>query len=463
MAGTPLLIQTHFRFRNDTGAADDAPNWAANEDTDLTWDVDKAVRLRLLIQNTGTGTITKIWELRYQKNGSGGYIGGAGIVSTQIRGCDAGSSTSPTVITTQRLTSPATGTFDDEGEYTETMASSSGSSIITLMYDEYEFALYIRSSDVVDGDFFDFRLYNKTDGTAIDSYLVTPRLTANVPSRIGQALNLGAGGSKAADQASLVLTTTEAAAAGDLVVVVIAVDNAGTGGGDEGAVSGITDSGLNSWTKLRENSPVLAANAGTVCSVWYSILANAIADGGTITAAFTNSTNRDASGIIATRWTPSAGNTFETEASPFNASVASAATAPGSLDLTTSSIECLRIRAWSFEGDIAGGEWVATIKSNSLIWQQMTLGGGSTGGSGTTNQRCGCEFFWSTGTADASSPLTGTVVSGSDFASVYVAFKEASAIAANIKTWDGLADASVKTANGLARASVKTKNGLATA
>lgn len=423
MSGVAVLEQSHFRFRSDTSAVNSTPTWAANEDTNLTWDVDKAIRLRLQIRNTGTLTVTKNWELRYQKNGSGGYIGGLSAVSTVLRGCDGSSSTDETGVTVQRLTSPASGSFTITGSYNEDMVGASDS-MTAGFFMEFEFVFYMRSGDVAAGDYFDLRLYNKTDGLALDTYTVTPRITASVPSRIAQSTNIGAGGSKTVDQSSVALTTTADALAGDLVVLVVGVDNNAAGGGDEGAVSSITDSaGGNTWLKLKEHSPNLSAQAGTVCSVWYSILANTISSGGSITANFTNASSRDASAILATKWTPSSGNTFQQEGTN-NSSTNSASTTPGSLNFTTSNIECLRIRAWSFEGDTAGGEWTATIKSNSLNWQQGSTGAGTTGGTGSTNQRACMEYFWSTGTGDASNPGVGTIISGSDYASVYVAFKE---------------------------------------
>src|ERR1041384_4789690 len=83
---------------------------------------------------------------------------------------------------------------------------------------------------------------------------------------------------------SIAVTTTAAAESGHLVVVIVAIDNTGTGDGDNSEVNSISDSaGGNTWTKAREfTNGQGAANAGATVSVWFSVLTNQINSGGTI-------------------------------------------------------------------------------------------------------------------------------------------------------------------------------------
>lgn len=87
--------------------------------------------------------------------------------------------------------------------------------------------------------------------------------------------------------ASIVLTTSAIAEVGNLVVVTLAFDNLGSGTDnlDASEVTSVTDSAGNTWVKGGETSNNNgAAAAGVTTSVWYSVLTNQIASGGTITA-----------------------------------------------------------------------------------------------------------------------------------------------------------------------------------
>ena len=231
---------------------------------------------------------------------------------------------------------------------------------------------------------------------------------------------LGSVGSKTANQASLVLTTTATLEAGNLGVIAIAVDNNGTTDADEGAVTGVVDSAGNTWSKAAEfTNGNAAAQAGATVSVWYKVVGTPLASGGTITASFSNSTSRDASGCHAWEFTKGAGTTIEVEGTPGTEAVDAADA--GSLDVTTANIECLRFRAIASEQNIGGDGTL--ISTNTTSWTNITRAG-TTGGSGVTNMGIGGEFIISTATNAASDP---TFAATSDRASVYVAFKEVSA------------------------------------
>lgn len=224
---------------------------------------------------------------------------------------------------------------------------------------------------------------------------------------------------KIANHSSVTDAINNTHAVGKLVVVCVAVDNNQTTDGDEGAVSSITDStGSNTWTKAKEfTNGQGSAQAGTTCSVWYSVLtAQLSAASDTVTVNFTNASDRDASAMTGRSFTFT-GSSVEIAATNTVADDAPA-DYPSSLDAATVNIECLRIRAWSFEHENA------TISSLTSGWTGFngTTSASTTSGAAASNQGIGVEFKISTGTGDASDPTQHAT--GRDSASCYVAFKE---------------------------------------
>jgi hypothetical protein len=146
---------------------------------------------------------------------------------------------------------------------------------------------------------------------------------------------LGSNQSATDNLASLAITTSAAAEAGNLAVLCVAVDNNGTGDGDEGAVSSITDSnGTNTWTKLVEFANGQgAAVAGAVASLWYSVIAGQINSSGTITANFSNSASRDAAALTAWEFSFDPGATVSVEGTP--ATLANDGADPGAITLSS--------------------------------------------------------------------------------------------------------------------------------
>lgn len=224
---------------------------------------------------------------------------------------------------------------------------------------------------------------------------------------------LGSVQSKTANQASLVLTTSAAAEAENVVVLVVATDNNQTTDGDEGAVTGISDSaGGNTWTKAIEFcNGQGGAQSGATVSVWFSKLTNQIASGGTITASFSNTASRDATAATAWEFTIGAGNVVTVEATN---TLANDGAAPGSLDAATANAEFLRVRG------IAGETDSATQLSATASWT-LLANNQTSGGAPTSNMAVRGEFRIFTGTGDASFPLFASV----DNASAYAALKEA--------------------------------------
>lgn len=201
---------------------------------------------------------------------------------------------------------------------------------------------------------------------------------------------------------------------GHLVVMIIAVDNSQTTDGDEGAVTSITDTaGSNVWSKAAEFcNGQTAAQAGATCSIWYCQAVSQITGATTITVNFSNAASRDKSCITYRSFTVGAGSTVAIEGTP--ATLANDGADPGSLNVTTGLIECLRVRGIAAESSTAtalsptDGTWTA-------FSGQTTAGGGS-----TANMAVRGEFKISTATGAASDPT----LFAADCASVYVAFKE---------------------------------------
>lgn len=243
--------------------------------------------------------------------------------------------------------------------------------------------------------------------------------------------SLGAAGSTAADQATLVLTTTAVAAVGSLIVVVIAADNRGSVDTDDVSVSGVVDSAGNTYRKAHGYANAqTGAQLGASVALFYAEVTTQLASGGTITASFTTATSVDAAGMTARNFSYGSGNVIEVEATNW---AATDAADPAALAATTANIECLRIRG------IAGEVGNNTSLTPTASWTAWANGNSAV--TGTTAEMCArAEHIISTTTSASSNP---TWVS-CDNASVYVAFKEVTPIAAtDIEIIDVSTEASV--------------------
>jgi hypothetical protein len=225
--------------------------------------------------------------------------------------------------------------------------------------------------------------------------------------------SLGSVQSKVANQASLTLTAAMAASPGKLLVLIIAVDNHGSGDGDENAIKLVTDSVGNIWREAREFANGQGgAQRGTVCSVWYCNVTKQLNSGSTIVIQFTNPGDRDAS--AATGWV------FANDHGTVYVSTADARASdnaqPGTLSPTTTNAEFLRVRGVA--GEMANTATPAF--SPTASWTTFTANG-TTGGGAASNMSVRGEWRIATGTAFSSNPGWASA----DDASVYVAFSEA--------------------------------------
>ena len=231
-------------------------------------------------------------------------------------------------------------------------------------------------------------------------------------------------GNKTANQSTLngdVLAGT--AAIGDLVVVAVAVDNHQTTDGDEGAVTSITDTGSNTYTKAVEfcNGNGSAQTGGTI-SIWYSVLTTAISVDtfDALTVNFSNNTSRDAAAIAAGEFTKGAGTTISVAGS---STLATDGADPGDITLgSLSSREYLWIwglaaegpntDAYTYDADYTG---IGTV--------------GTTGGAAGSNIHLRHQYRIMTGTTDTVAISSDTA--DRDYAQALVAFYEVSSVAAS--------------------------------
>ena len=227
---------------------------------------------------------------------------------------------------------------------------------------------------------------------------------------------LGSTNSSSANQTLIQLNVTADAEAGHLVVAIVAVDNNQTTDGDEGAVTSVIDGGSNTWVKGAEfTNGQGSAQAGATCSIWYSLLSTTLVTGGgaagVIQVNFSNSASRDKSAVTVYEFSVDAGSTVAVEGTP--GTLANDGADPGSLNVTTSNIECLRVRGIAAESN------TATDLTQTTNWTRFTPDT-TAGGASAANMGVRGEFHISTGTGDASDPT----LFAADCASVYVAFKE---------------------------------------
>ncbi len=218
MSGSPTLAQVHFRFRNDPSRIT-SPNWVAAEDANISWPEDYNLRIRITVNNTGTGS-SGAMLLRYSKNG-GAYTT-VTTSSNDVRAVDASANAAVglTLATSEFALTAGAGTAE-AGRYTET---GTAAVLANGSYEEDEFAFVIRSADVSVGDTIDLRMYD-AGPTAFTTYTVTPRITVSTPSyafgdKLG-AFSVNAASITNPFDAALV-EGTGAVSVGDLVIAVAA-------------------------------------------------------------------------------------------------------------------------------------------------------------------------------------------------------------------------------------------------
>src|SRR5215216_4879953 len=99
MSGSPTNRQTHYRHRIDGGVASDVTEiWGAAQDTDWFPGLNTPFRLRIGMDNTGTGAMVTGPQLRVSKNGAAYQA--VTTTSTIVKGTDASPTPSDAALTT---------------------------------------------------------------------------------------------------------------------------------------------------------------------------------------------------------------------------------------------------------------------------------------------------------------------------------------------------------------------------
>jgi hypothetical protein len=210
--------QNAFRVRTgDTVGLNADTGWAEVLNTDASLPPDKEFRIRFEIEAANSAA-SQAFQLRYQKNGAGGYVAVPNNATPFIEGSADGQKKIQAIPSAQYADLDATtnilaGSGDSFVAGSGNEDSLSGTVSFTApSHTELEWCVLLRklSEDehIADGDFFDFRVY-KSDGNPLDTYAVTPRLTvANDPGQIG--------GTRAESPARMFVATAE----GDLYCLV---------------------------------------------------------------------------------------------------------------------------------------------------------------------------------------------------------------------------------------------------
>lgn len=222
--------------------------------------------------------------------------------------------------------------------------------------------------------------------------------------------------SSTADQASTTIVLANTTYGGDkFLVLIVAVDNNSTSDGATNEITGVTDTNGNTWTKGVEfTNGQSAIQAGATVSIWYADQkAKSTSGNNTVTVSFGQATSRDKSALSVAAFTRDTSKSIQVEGSPLG--LANDGADPGSLNVTTSNIECLRVRGIASESSTTTA---LTVTTNwTAFAQSVTTGGGSAANMGVRG-----EFRIATGTSFASDPT----LFAADHASAYVAFREVS-------------------------------------
>ena len=173
-----------FRFYEDDGSpSESASTPIAAQDTNVTRDAatsDNDLHLRIRIEEVGAGSIggasTDDYRLQFRKNGSGGW-NNVDTSSLQVH-ADTASELTNAAATTNRSTdgiSDGSGSFV-AGEQEEGNGLIENHELTADNFTEHVWALTLASTNLVGGDFIEFRVGLNGGSPGMD-YSVTPRIT----------------------------------------------------------------------------------------------------------------------------------------------------------------------------------------------------------------------------------------------------------------------------------------------
>ncbi len=156
-------VAAHYAAR-DTTATDPALN------TNISVTVGNKARLRIIVQETAGTPVAVAYKLRMSKN-SGAYADVA-TATGDVRVVDSANFTHAAATT--EVLPGGTGSFV-AGQGLDTSGTSSSISLSAAGNTQLEWSLQLVAG--TPGDTYDFRV-TRSDGTALDAYTVTPRITA---------------------------------------------------------------------------------------------------------------------------------------------------------------------------------------------------------------------------------------------------------------------------------------------
>ena len=225
---------------------------------------------------------------------------------------------------------------------------------------------------------------------------------------------IGAAGVETAG-GNLVITTSATAEAGNLVLLFIGKDNQASADGTTSEITSVSDSASNTWQSIgRFVNAQGAALAGAYVDVYYSVIANQLASGGTITIVQATD-NRDCA-ARAWEFTMAGGSTVQLGGTV--QTLANDGADPGSMTISgLSSMERLYVRAIASESENA------TELTNTTNYTIIPVQISTTVGVTEANIGIRGEFRILTGTGDSSDPT----LFSADHASIYFALEEVAA------------------------------------
>lgn len=171
------IIQDAFRFYEDGTESGSTAIAAQDTSINRTVAADSNLLLRLRIESTTAmaSVPPSVWRLQYSKN-SGTWTN----LTTSSSDVKAFNSSNLTDggSTTERLTSGVTtwtaGLIAEDGEVGD-VPGELGKNVTSGEYTEFLYTLTVLDADVANFDTLDFRVLR--DGSVIDTYTVTPRIT----------------------------------------------------------------------------------------------------------------------------------------------------------------------------------------------------------------------------------------------------------------------------------------------
>lgn len=200
MGSSPVTFdQRHFRFYQDDGAIN-ASTAVAAEDANITSSdlaLDTNLRIRLVLSETGTGTLPRTSDsvrLQYRLNGGSwtNVTGSSNVCRTTASPNVADGAALTRLLSQFASNSFVDGTFDEvDGKCGVDLTSPAFNADTDV---EIEYCVQMRSADLVATDYVELRVVQETGPSPYDAYNVTPKYTvASSGPPVGTLAMMGCG------------------------------------------------------------------------------------------------------------------------------------------------------------------------------------------------------------------------------------------------------------------------------